>query len=99
MCSSLEIDEKGLRVSQDSAHTKGRMDYKRIVTSDLPMTMQEKVQWVLELCTWLKESKETDIADAFYYAATQAQKKYQISLLESYQYCIDSVKYFNAEFK
>ena len=34
MCSSLERDEKGLRVSQDSAHTRGRMDYKRIVTSD-----------------------------------------------------------------
>ena len=34
MCSSLEIDKKGLRVSQDSAHTESRMDYKRIVTSD-----------------------------------------------------------------
>ena len=29
---SREIDENGLRVSQDSAHTWGCMDYKRIVT-------------------------------------------------------------------
>ena len=34
VCSSLERDEKGLCVSQDSAHTKSCMDYKRIVTSD-----------------------------------------------------------------
>lgn len=84
MCSSLEIDEKGLRVSQDSAHTEGRMDYKRIVTSGLPMTIQEKAQRVLELYTWLKESKETDEAKAVWYAAKQVEKKYQIPFMEAY---------------
>ena len=97
MCSSLEIDEKGLRVSQDSAHTEGRMDYKRIVTSDLPMTIQEKAQRVLELFTWLKESKETDEAKAVWYAAKQAEKKYQIPFMEAYQYCMDSAGCFDNE--
>ena len=97
VCSNLEIDEKGLRVSQDSAHTEGRMDYKRIVTSDLPMTIQEKAQRVLELFTWLKESKETDEAKAVWYAAKQAEKKYQIPFMEAYQYCMDSAGCFDNE--
>ena len=97
MCSSLEIDEKGLRVSQDSAHTWGRMDYKRIVTSDPSMTIQEKAQRVLELFTWLKESKETDEAKAVWYAAKQAEKKYQIPFMEAYQYCMDSAGCFDNE--
>ena len=97
VCSSLEIDEKGLRVSQDSAHTRGCMDYKRIVTSNLTMTIQEKAQRVLELYTWLKESKETDEVKAVFYAAKQAQKKYQFSLVQAYQYCADSAKCYDAE--
>ena len=97
MCSSLEIDEKGLRVSQDSAHTWGRMDYKRIVTSDPSMTIQEKARRVLELHNWLKESKETDTEKAVFYAAKQAQKKYQLSLVQAYQYCVDSAKCYDAE--
>ena len=97
MCSSLEIDEKGLRVSQDSAHTRGRMDYKRIVTSDPSMTIQEKARRVLELHNWLKESKETDTEKAVFYAAKQAQKKYQLSLVQAYQYCADSAKCYDAE--
>lgn len=97
VCSSLEIDEKGLRVSQDSAHTEGRMDYKRIVTSDLPMTIQEKAQRVLELYTWLKESKETDEAKAVWYAAKQAERKYQIPFMEAYQYCMNSTGCFDDE--
>lgn len=97
VCSSLEIDEKGLRVSQDSAHTWGCMDYKRIVTSDPSMTIQEKAQRVLELYDWLKESKETDDVKAVFYAAKQAQKKYQFSLVQAYQYCADSAKCYDAE--
>ena len=97
VCSSLEIDEKGLRVSQDSAHTWGRMDYKRIVTSDPSMTIQEKARRVLELYDWLKESKETDDVKAVFYAAKQAQKKYQFSLVQAYQYCADSAKCYDAE--
>lgn len=97
MCSSLEIDEKGLRVSQDSAHTWGCMDYKRIVTFNPSMTVQEKAQRVLELYDWLKESKETDEAKAVFYAAKQAQKKYQLSLVQAYQYCVDSAKCYDAE--
>ena len=97
VCSNLEIDEKGLCVSQDSAHTEGCMDYKRIVTSSLPMTIQEKAQRVLELYTWLKESKETDEAKAVWYAAKQAEKKYQIPFMEAYQYCMDSAGCFDDE--
>ena len=97
MCSNLEIDEKGLRVSQDSAHTWGRMDYKRIVTSDPSMTVQEKARRVLELYDWLKESKETDEIKAVFYAAKQAQKKYQFSLVQAYRYCADSAKCYDAE--
>ena len=97
MCSSLEIDEKGLRVSQDSAHTWGRMGYKRIVTSDPSMTIQEKARRVLELHNWLKESKETDTEKAVFYAAKQAQKKYQLSLVQAYQYCVDSAKCYDTE--
>lgn len=97
VCSSLEIDEKGLRVSQDSAHTRGCMDYKRIVTSDPSMTIQEKARRVLELHNWLKESKETDTEKAVFYAAKQAQKKYQLSLVQAYQYCADSAKCYDAE--
>lgn len=73
------------------------MDYKRIVTSDLPMTIQEKAQRVLELYTWLKESKETDEVKAVWYAAKQAEKKYQISFMEAYQYCMDSAGCFDDE--
>ena len=97
VCSSLEIDEKGLRVSQDSAHTRGCMDYKRIITSNLSMTIQEKARRVLELYDWLKESKETDEAKAVFYAAKQAQKKYQIPFMEAYQYCVDSAKCYDVE--
>ena len=97
VCSSLEIDEKGLRVSQDSAHTWGRMDYKRIVTSDPSMTIQEKARRVLELYNWLKESKETDEAKAAFYAAKQAQKKYQMPFVEAYQYCVDSAECYDDE--
>ena len=97
VCSSLKRDEKGLRVSQDSAHTWGRMDYKRIVTSDPSMTIQEKARRVLELHNWLKESKETDTEKAVFYAAKQAQKKYQLSLVQAYQYCADSAKCYDAE--
>ena len=97
VCSSLEIDKNGLRVSQDSAHTWGCMDYKRIVTSDPSMTIQEKAQRVLELYTWLKESKETDEAKAVWYAAKQAEKKYQIPFMEAYQYCMDSAGCFDNE--
>ena len=99
VCSSLEIDENGLRVSQDSAYTRDCMDYKRIVTSNLTMTIQEKAQRVLELHTWLKESKETDEAKAVWYAAEQAKKKYQIPFMEAYQYCIDSAKCFDDELR
>ena len=97
MCSSLEIDKNGLRVSQDSAHTWGRMDYKRIVTSDPSMTIQEKARRVLELYDWLKESKETDEAKAVWYAAKQAERKYQIPFMEAYQYCMDSAGCFDNE--
>lgn len=97
VCSSLEIDEKGLRVSQDSAHTRGCMDYKRIVTSNPSMTIQEKARRVLELHNWLKESKETDTEKAVFYAAKQAQKKYQLPLVQAYQYCADSAKCYDAE--
>lgn len=97
VCSSLEIDKKGLRVSQDSAHIWGRMDYKRIVTSDPSMTIQEKARRVLELYDWLKESKETDEVKAVFYAAKQAQKKYQFSLVQAYQYCAYSAKCYDAE--
>lgn len=97
VCSSLKRDEKGLRVSQDSAHTWGRMDYKRIVTSDPSMTIQEKARRVFELHNWLKESKETDTEKAVFYAAKQAQKKYQLSLVQAYQYCADSAKCYDAE--
>ena len=84
-------------MSQDSAHTWGRMDYKRIVTSDPSMTIQEKARRVLELYDWLKESKETDEAKAVFYAAKQAQKKYQLSFVEAYQYCVDSAECYDAE--
>ena len=73
------------------------MDYKRIVTSDPSMTVQEKAQRVLELYDWLKESKETDEVKAVFYAAKQAQKKYQFSLVQAYQYCADSAKCYDAE--
>ena len=86
-----------MRVSQDSAHTGGCMDYKRIVTFNLSMTVQEKAQRVLELHNWLKESKETDTEKAVFYAAKQAQKKYQLSLVQAYQYCADSAKCYDAE--
>ena len=61
------------------------------------MTIQEKVQRVLELHNWLKESKETDIEKSVLYAAKQAQKKYQFSLVQAYQYCADSAKCYDAE--
>lgn len=61
------------------------------------MTIQEKAQRVLELYTWLKESKETNEAKAVWYAAKQAERKYQISFMEAYQYCIDSAGCFDDE--
>ena len=61
------------------------------------MTIQEKAQRVLELFTWLKESKETDEAKAVWYAAKQAEKKYQIPFMEAYQYCMDSAECFDNE--
>lgn len=73
--------------------------YKRIVTFNLTITIKEKAQRVLELHTWLKESKETDEAKVVWYAAGQAKKKYQILFIEAYQYCIDSAKCFDDELR
>ena len=61
------------------------------------MTIQEKARRVLELYDWLKESKETDEAKAVWYAAKQAEKKYQIPFMEAYQYCMDSAGCFDNE--
>ena len=39
----------------------------------------------------------TDEEKAVFYAAKQAQKKYQLPFVQAYQYCVDSAKCYDAE--